>query len=144
MLPARHPDVWPMSGWSSYSSAPPKSSPQGQGGQKAGPYHVVDEVGEGPDNRNAHKGDAEQHDVEKPNGQHIGEPDAPAVHYTRVGVHLAVRRAHIHPAAPLLPLFCKQAAQVRQVTPLFLPLTPKNSRQFYYFDSQTRRPEKVH
>ncbi|EPQ05040.1 hypothetical protein D623_10030377 [Myotis brandtii] len=95
-----HPDFWPSSGGPFYSSVPPKSSSHGQGGQQAGPHHVVDEVGEGPDDRDAHEGDAEQHDVEKADGQHVGEPDAAAVHHPCVRVHLAVCRAHVHPAAP--------------------------------------------
>lgn len=37
----------------------------------AGSHQVVDEVGEGPDDRDAHKGDAQQHDVKEPDGQHI-------------------------------------------------------------------------
>lgn len=71
------------------------------GTQQAGSHQVVDEVGEGPDDRDAHKGDAQQHDVEEPDGQHVRQPDAAAVHHPRVGVHLTVCRAHIHPATPL-------------------------------------------
>ncbi|KAG9343770.1 hypothetical protein JZ751_013151 [Albula glossodonta] len=55
-------------------------------------HQVVDEVGEGPDHWHAGKGDAEKDNVEQADAQHIGQPDAPAVHYPRVGVHLAVRQ----------------------------------------------------
>lgn len=81
-----------------------------------GSHHVVDEVGEGPDDRDAYKGDAEQHDMEQSDGQHVGQPDTTTVHHPRVRVHLAVCCAHIHPAAPLL-LLCRQAVQVRRVLP---------------------------
>lgn len=116
----------------------------------------MDEVGKSPDDRDAHEGDAEQHNMEKPDGQDIGEPDAAAVHHPRVGVHLAVRGAHIHPAAPLLPLLCKQATQVRQVTPLSLPphslqvpqggklCLPQELQAGLLFDSQAKRSEKLH
>lgn len=63
------------------------------------PYQVVDDVGEGPDHGDAEEGDAEQHDVQQPDAQHVGQPDAAAVHHPRVGVHLAVRRPHVHPAS---------------------------------------------
>lgn len=57
----------------------------------------MDEVGEGPDHRDADEGDAEQDDVEKADAQQVGQPHAPAAHDPRVGVHLAVSGAHIHP-----------------------------------------------
>lgn len=59
-------------------------------------HHVMDEVGESPHYRNADKGDTEQDDVQEADAQQVGQPHAPAVHHTRVRIHLAVRRAHIH------------------------------------------------
>lgn len=61
-------------------------------------YHVVDEVGETPNNRHTDEGYAEQYDVQKADAKHIREPYAPAVHHSSVRVHLTVRRAHIHPS----------------------------------------------
>ena len=57
---------------------------------------IVNEVGEGPDDGNADEGDAEQDDVEQADAQDVGQPHPPAVHHPGVGVHLAVRRAHVH------------------------------------------------
>lgn len=57
---------------------------------------VVDEVGEGPDDGHAGERDAEQDDVQEADAQDVGQPHPPAVHHTGVGVHLAVRRAHVH------------------------------------------------
>lgn len=57
---------------------------------------IVDEVGEGPDHRYADKGNAEQDDVQEADAQDVREPHSPAVHYSGVGVHLAMRRAHVH------------------------------------------------
>lgn len=59
-------------------------------------HQVVYEVGEGPDHGHTGEGDAEQDDMQQADAQEVGEPDAPAVHYPRVGVHLAVCRAHVH------------------------------------------------
>lgn len=56
----------------------------------------MDEVGEGPDHRYADKGNTEQDDVQEADAQDVREPHAPAVHHSSVGVHLAVRRAHVH------------------------------------------------
>ena len=56
----------------------------------------MDEVGEGPDHRHADDGDAEQDDVQQADAQQVGEPHAPAAHHPRVGVDLAVCRAHVH------------------------------------------------
>ena len=56
----------------------------------------MDEVGERPDHRHADEGDAEQDDVQQANAEQVGEPHAPAAHHPRVGVDLAVRRAHVH------------------------------------------------
>lgn len=58
--------------------------------------HVVDEVGECPDHGDAEEGDAEEDHVQQANPQHVGEPDASAVHDAGVGVHLAVGRPHVH------------------------------------------------
>lgn len=58
----------------------------------------MDEVGEGPDNGHADKGDAEKDDVKQADAQDVRQPDPPAVHHPRVRVHLAVRRAHVHVA----------------------------------------------
>lgn len=60
----------------------------------------MDEVGEGPDHGHAGKGDAEQDDVQQADAQDVGQPHPSAVHHARVGVHLAVSRAHVHDAAP--------------------------------------------
>lgn len=57
---------------------------------------IVDEVGEGPDHRYADERDAEQDDVEEADPQDVREPHPPAVHHSSVGVHLAVRRPHVH------------------------------------------------
>lgn len=56
----------------------------------------MDEIGEGPDHRYAGKGNAEQDYVQEADAQDVREPHSPAVHYPGVGVHLAVRRAHVH------------------------------------------------
>ena len=58
----------------------------------------MDEVGEGPDHRNAGERNAEQDDVKQADAQDVGEPDTPAVHHPGVGVHLAVCCAHVHDA----------------------------------------------
>lgn len=71
------------------------SSPQGQSAV-APTYHVVDDVGESPDHRDAEEGDAEKDHMQQADPQHVGEPDAPAVHDTGVGVHLAVSCPHVH------------------------------------------------
>lgn len=60
---------------------------------------VVDDVGESPDHGDTEEGDAQEHDVQQPDAQHVGQPDATAVHDPGVGVHLAVRRSHVHPAS---------------------------------------------
>lgn len=57
---------------------------------------VVDDVGEGPDERHGEEGNAEQDDVQHDGQQQVGEPYPSAVHHPRVGVHLAVSYAHIH------------------------------------------------
>lgn len=64
--------------------------------QKEVHAQVVEEVGECPDHRNAGEGDTEQDDVQQANPEDVGQPDTPAVHHPRVGVDLAVRRAHVH------------------------------------------------
>lgn len=57
---------------------------------------IMDEVGEGPDHGDAGKGNAEQDDVQESDAQDVRQPHPPAVHHSGVGVHLAVRRAHVH------------------------------------------------
>jgi len=57
---------------------------------------IVNEVGEGPDRGDAGEGHAEQDDMQEADAQDVGQPHAPAVHHPGVGVHLAVRRAHVH------------------------------------------------
>lgn len=57
---------------------------------------VVNEVGEGPDDGDAGEGYAEQDDVQEADAQDVGQPHPSAVHHPGVGVHLAVRRAHVH------------------------------------------------
>lgn len=59
------------------------------------------EVGECPYDWHADERDAEQDDVEQADAQDVGEPYSPAVHHLRVGVHLAVGRAHVHDARSL-------------------------------------------
>lgn len=59
----------------------------------------MNEVGEGPDNRYAGEGNAEQDDVQEADAQDVRQPHSSAVHHSGVGVHLAVRRAHIHDGA---------------------------------------------
>lgn len=56
----------------------------------------MDEVGESPDHRDTHERDAQQDDVQQPDAQEVREPYAPAVHHLRVGVDLAMSRAHVH------------------------------------------------
>lgn len=56
----------------------------------------MNEVGEGPDHGYAGKGNAEQDDVQEADAQDVRQPHSSAVHHSGVGVHLAVRRAHIH------------------------------------------------
>lgn len=58
---------------------------------------VVDDIGKGPDERHSEEGNAEQDDVQHDGQQQVGEPYSSAVHHPRVGVHLAVSYAHIHP-----------------------------------------------
>lgn len=58
--------------------------------------HVVDDVGESPNHGDTEEGDAEEDHMQQANPQHVGEPDAPAVHDAGVGVHLTVRRPHVH------------------------------------------------
>lgn len=75
-------------------------------------YQVVDEVGEGPDHRNADERYAEQYYVQEADAKHIGEPYTPAVHHSRVWIDLTVRRAHVHPRAAeghseLLRTYCQ-------------------------------------
>lgn len=59
----------------------------------------MDEVGESPDHGHAGEGNAEQDDVQEADAQDVRQPHPPAVHHSGVGVHLAVRRAHIHDGA---------------------------------------------
>lgn len=56
----------------------------------------MNEVGEGPDHGHAGEGDAEQDDVQEADAQDVRQPHSSAVHHSGVGVHLAVRRAHVH------------------------------------------------
>lgn len=71
-------------------------------GRRAGQVltnQVVYDVGERPDHRNAEERDAEENDVEDSHRDHVRQPDPPAVHHPRVGVHLAVCHANVHPGA---------------------------------------------
>lgn len=61
-------------------------------------HQVMDDVGQGPDDRNAEEGDAEESHMQQSYQDDIGQPDAPAVHHSRVGIHFTVRYPHIHPA----------------------------------------------
>lgn len=58
----------------------------------------MDNISQGPDDRNAEEWDAEEHDVKEPHTQRICQPDSPAVHHTCIGVHLAVGHTYIHGA----------------------------------------------
>lgn len=60
------------------------------------PYHVVNDVGKSPNHRDAEEGDAQEYDMQQANSKDVGQPDAPAVHDTGVGIHLAVCCSHIH------------------------------------------------
>lgn len=73
-----------------------QSTPQFNKIRLRGSYHVVDEVGESPHHRDADERDAEQDDMQQPDAQDIREPYATTVHHLRVGVDLAVSRAHVH------------------------------------------------
>lgn len=64
--------------------------------QKQCTDQIVDEVGESPDHRYAGEGDTEQDDMQEADAQDVRQPHPPAVHHSGVGVHLAVRCAHIH------------------------------------------------
>lgn len=57
----------------------------------------MDDVGQCPDNRNAEEGDAEQNHMQQSYQDDVGQPDAPAVHHSSVGVYFAVCHPHIHP-----------------------------------------------
>lgn len=59
----------------------------------------MNEVGEGPDDGHAGEGNAEQDDVQEADAQDVRQPHPSAVHHSGVGVHLAVRRAHVHDGA---------------------------------------------
>lgn len=76
----------------------------------------MNDVGESPNHGDAEEGDAEEHDVQQPDAKDVGQPDAPAVHHTRVGVHLAVRRSHVHVGSCLHPLKQNQTQVSAQVT----------------------------
>lgn len=56
----------------------------------------MDDVGKSPNHRDAEEGDAQEYDVQQADAEDVGQPDAPAVHDTGVGIHLAVRCSHIH------------------------------------------------
>lgn len=56
----------------------------------------MDDVSEGPDERNSEEGNAEKNDVQDNSEEEVGEPYSSAVHHPGVGVHLAVSHAHIH------------------------------------------------
>lgn len=60
-------------------------------------HQVVDDVGQSPHHGNAEEGYAEEHDVENPDPEGIGQPDAPTVHHPGVWVHLTVCHTHVHP-----------------------------------------------
>ena len=57
----------------------------------------MDDVGEGPDERHGEERYTEQDHMQHDSQEQVGEPDPPAVHHPRVGVHLAVSYTHIHP-----------------------------------------------
>lgn len=58
----------------------------------------MDDVGQGPDNRNAEEGDAEKNHMQQSYQDDVGQPDAPAIHHSSVGVYFAMCHPHIHPA----------------------------------------------
>lgn len=57
---------------------------------------VVNDVGEGPHQRDTEEGDAEEDYVQSAHSQGIGQPDPTAVHDPCVGIHLAVCHTHVH------------------------------------------------
>lgn len=57
----------------------------------------MDDVSKCPDKRNSEERNAEEDNVQHNGQEQIGEPNPSAVHHPRVGVHLAVSYAHIHP-----------------------------------------------
>lgn len=65
-------------------------------------HQIVNEVGEGPDHGHAGEGNAEYDDVQEADAQDVSQPHSSAVHHSGVGVHLAVRRAHVHDGVCLL------------------------------------------
>lgn len=78
-------------------AGPPLSAGVGEGAPRSA-HQVVDDVGQGPDDRDAEEGDAEQDHMQQRHQEDVGQPDAPAVHHAGVGVHLAVGHPHVHPA----------------------------------------------
>lgn len=57
----------------------------------------MDDVGERPHHGDAEEGDAEEDDVERRHRDDVGQPDPTAAHHPRVGVHLTVCHADVHP-----------------------------------------------
>lgn len=57
----------------------------------------MDDVGQGPDNRNAEERDAEENHMQQSYQDDVGQPDAPTIHHSSVGVYFAVCHPHIHP-----------------------------------------------
>ena len=95
------------------------------------PYHVVNDVGKSPNHRDAEEGDAQEYDVQQADSKDVGQPDAPAVHDTGVGIHLAVRCSHVHVGSCVeqAPLKLKQSqVSPRIAAALHLNYSGKHSR----------------
>lgn len=74
------------------------------GSSRAATHQVVDDVGERPHHGDAEEGDAEEDDVERRHRDDVGQPDPTAAHHPRVGVHLTVCHADVHPTKNQRPL----------------------------------------
>lgn len=62
-------------------------------------HQVMDDVGQGPDNRNAEEADAESNRMQQSYQDDVGQPGALAIHHSSVGVYFAVCYPHVHPTA---------------------------------------------
>lgn len=94
------------------------------------PYHVVNDVGKSPNHRDAEEGNAQEYDVQQADSKDVGQPDAPAVHDTGVGIHLAVRCSHVHVGSCVeqTPLKLKQSqVSTRIAAALHLNYSGKHS-----------------
>lgn len=91
----------------------------------------MNDVGKSPNHRDAEEGDAQEYDVQQANSKDVGQPDAPAVHDTGVGIHLAVCCSHVHVGCGVkrAPLKLKQSqVSARIAAALHLNYSGKHSR----------------